>query len=287
MTDLSIAINRQMLAAKISQAIDDYCVKTYSEPFRKHLGASVIGDECSRKLYYMFRWFKAVQKSPREYRLFNRGNLEELRFVDYLRGIGMQVWVKDDNNRQFVISDIGNHFGGSTDGVSRLPDTYNILEPLLCEFKTKGTGSGFDKLKKNGIKVEAHQHFVQMSVYGFKLNIKYGLYMVANKNDDELYIEIVELDHRLALSSIGKAAEIINAKQIPTRISENAATIECRMCDFSGICHRNERASINCRSCKFSVPLDAAEWGCNLNGRIEVINKQLIPVGCQQYEAIK
>lgn len=60
-------------------------------PFRDHLGGSMIGEKCERKLVYSFRWAKAPAFSGRILRLFNRGHLEEFRFVSYLRRVGAQV----------------------------------------------------------------------------------------------------------------------------------------------------------------------------------------------------
>lgn len=80
------------LAAQIKKDVDKYCVETYGKEFNTRLGASIIGHDCKRFLWYSFRWaFKAVNDA-RMLRLGQRGNLEEARFIEYLRGIGCQVW---------------------------------------------------------------------------------------------------------------------------------------------------------------------------------------------------
>jgi hypothetical protein len=44
------------LAKRILDEIDEYCVRTYDGGHRSHLGASLIGRECKRYLWYVFRW---------------------------------------------------------------------------------------------------------------------------------------------------------------------------------------------------------------------------------------
>ena len=41
--------------------------------WREHLGASEIGDPCSRKLWYLFRWVAVKKFDARMLRLFARG----------------------------------------------------------------------------------------------------------------------------------------------------------------------------------------------------------------------
>ena len=45
--------------------------------FREHLGASVIGRECDRALWYEFRWITRAAQGGRMLRLFETGRLEE------------------------------------------------------------------------------------------------------------------------------------------------------------------------------------------------------------------
>ena len=74
------------------KAIDKaYQAKKELEPGRRHLGASVIGEKCPRKIWYAFRRAKVVRHGGRLLRLFNRGHREEDRFLEYLTGLGIEV----------------------------------------------------------------------------------------------------------------------------------------------------------------------------------------------------
>jgi len=75
----------------IVQLIDAAWEQDAETGFRPHLGGSMIGEKCERKLVYSFRWAKKPTHSGRVLRLFNRGHLEEFRFVAYLRRIGAEL----------------------------------------------------------------------------------------------------------------------------------------------------------------------------------------------------
>lgn len=278
-TDLSVPHNRKALARTILENIDNYCAKTYDSGHRDHLGASMIGDVCSRKLWYVFRWAKRERFDGRRQRLFNRGHKEEARFIEWLRGVGFIIEAEENGKQYRITSEFG-HFGGSLDGFATAG---NIK--LLLEFKTSGTGSGFTKLREDGVKKSKPNHFAQMSIYGKNYKFQYAIYCCINKNDDDLYIEVVELDWRLAEQLEAKAHDIITSPITPPKFSYSEATFECKYCNFAGICHRNEPVEKNCRSCVFACPIQGGLWACNKYN--QTIPKDFISKGCDSYEAIK
>ena len=108
-----------LLAEKTLSAIDQAIESDQDQaPGRAHLGASIIGRECSRELWYTFRWVAKKLHQARILRLFSRGQNEEERFNEYLRQGGLTVWDTDpETGEQWRISDVHGHFGGSLDGV--------------------------------------------------------------------------------------------------------------------------------------------------------------------------
>jgi hypothetical protein len=87
--------------------IDTFCVQHFgSEPVRSHLGASEIGHDCNRYLWYKFRWFFYETFSGRMYRLFERGHLEEMRFVKWLEGIGCKVDTDDFSKVKLIFDSL-------------------------------------------------------------------------------------------------------------------------------------------------------------------------------------
>jgi len=274
----------KVTSEKILQAIDDYCVKAYDDGHRSHLGASQIGEECKRKLWYVFRWCFKEQFGGRMLRLFNRGHREEERFIEWLEGIGAKVWAVDESGKQHRISDVLGHFGGSMDGICRLPTEFGIQEDVLLEFKTNGTGTPFKKLCENGLKSEKPQHWAQVCTYGKKRGLRYVLYMNICKNDDQIHVELVELDHAHGERMIIKAEQIIGSQTPPARLSNNCTYFGCKFCAAANICHHNAPVEKNCRSCKNSKPVENAEWFCNAHNGI--IPKDFIPKLCEAWSSV-
>ena len=280
------------LAKRILEEIDEYCVRTYDGGHRSHLGASLIGRECKRYLWYVFRWCLHEKTTGRQQRLFNRGHREEARFIEWLEGIGFKVWFEnrdeDPNEKgeypQYRISDVMGHFGGSLDGIAVLPERYGIAEPVLLEFKTNGTGAGFNKLADDGMPIAKPEHFAQTSTYGKKYNFRYCVYLNINKNDDSLHVEVVKLNHSLGEQMIMKAEQIIMSQTAPARLSDNPTFHKCGYCHMKEVCHKGAVVEVNCRSCAFARPVENAEWFCEVhNGNIP---KDFIPKACPSYKAI-
>lgn len=277
---------RKQLAERIKADIDAYCVKAYDDGHRTHLGASLIGHDCGRYLWYVFRWAKREEFNGRMLRLFNRGHREEDRFVEWLKGIGFEIWTVDEGTgKQFRVGAVHGHFGGSLDGINKAPPAYPINEPMLCEFKTSGTGSKFTELSDKGVQFAKPQHYNQMSTYGAFYKLRYALYMCINKNDDDLYIEIVELDWTLAAANVRKAENVITSKGPPPRVAESEAFHTCKYCNFVGICHRKQAVDKNCRSCQHAEAIAEGQWHCHRWGN--TIPKDYIPQGCNEHAPIQ
>lgn len=265
------------IAELINEGIEEYSVKTLADEPRKHLGISEIGEPCSRKLYYKFRWFKFEKFDGRMMRLFKRGHREEEKFINLLEGAGLRVNRFDENGKQFRVSGVLGHYGGSCDGQAITPWSN---EKFLLEFKTHNTKS-FTKYAEVGLIKSKPQHYDQMNGYGLKMDIRYGIYFPENKNDDDIKVEVIKLDHQRGMQLERKAEEIILAKEPPPRISDNPAFFNCFYCYLKDICHHSEVPQKNCRSCQMSEPVEGAQWKCNRYG--QNIPDNWIATGCDNW----
>lgn len=281
------AAYRQHLQRVLPHIGDAY--RGHDEPFRTHLGASVIGGECGRAIWYGFHWATVPKFKGRILRLFNRGHLEEGRFIAALLTIGVQIYQQDENGKQFRISDVGGHFGGSGDGVAiGIPDLPPGT-PCLLEFKTHNDKS-FQKLVKEGVRGAKFEHYVQMSTYMRKMGLPVALYGAVNKNDDDFYFEIVTLDIATADQFSDRARQIILMGEAPARISESPGWFACAWCDHKPVCHLKAAPARNCRTCKHSEARDDGNWYCNApehpygEPANKVLSKELQLTGCDAYE---
>lgn len=286
--NLETEISRQQLSQQLKKDIDTWCSDHFDDGPRGHLGASQIGNNCSRALWYGFRWIAHKKHDGRQQRLFQRGHFEEPRFCSYLEAIGFKVTLFDENNldaeskgaRQIRISDCKGHFGGSIDGIGEHPK----YGKFLTEFKTQGTGKKFTELFEKGVKACKPVHFAQMSLYGFKLGLKYAIYMAVNKNDDDLHVEVVELDWKLAEDLLKKAEMIVFTQEAPAKIAQTASYFECSWCDFKSICHYNAEPLKNCRSCKKCFAKEESSWYCDEYK--QTVPKNYLKQGCGKWESL-
>lgn len=311
------------IAEKINNGIDELSVKTLSDGPRAHLGISEIGNPCMRFLYYKFHWCFIQEYDGRMLRLFKRGHREEERFINYLEGIGCEVQRFENpilnyhpesdsyhlstefnpgdglvhdvsgypehekeaekrglKRKQFRVSGVMGHFGGSCDGqviTPWFPDT------MLLECKTHNSNS-FCKYVKDGLHKSKPMHYDQMCGYGWKMNLHYGIYFPENKNDDDIKVSVIRLDHNRGMQLERKAEEIITAKEPPLKISENPAFFNCKYCDALDICHNGKTPIKNCRSCRLSSAVEDAQWHCSRYNQI--IPSNFIMTACDGWTPI-
>jgi hypothetical protein len=91
MTGWCFLLGLGMSYKALLNAVDAANTEAAESGFRHHLGASLIGRECERDIWYSFRWAQRATFPPRILRLFERGHLEEFRFVKNLRAAGVIV----------------------------------------------------------------------------------------------------------------------------------------------------------------------------------------------------
>lgn len=273
---------REWLGKVIGHIGDAY--RTGNDGHRSHMGASLIGGECARAIWYNFRWATKSNFEGRLLRLFNRGHLEEARFIAMLLMICCEVYQQDENGNQFRISHAEGHFGGSGDGVAvGIPD----LAPgtaALTEFKTHNDKS-FSELKAKGVRDAKFEHYVQMNVYMRKMGIAVALYLAVNKNNDELYGEIIPLDSAVADQFLDRGEKIVWMTEPPNKINESPGFFRCRWCDHRPVCHLKAAPDKNCRTCAYSEPVEGGKWICRLHD--QHIGKEVQLTGCKDYTARK
>jgi hypothetical protein len=241
---------------------------------RAYLGASVIGAECVRQLFYAFRWAHAPERlDGRKLRLFQTGHREEARLIDDLRAAGMMVMERDPaTGEQWAIASIGGHFRGHLDGLVSGVLEAPVVEHVL-ECKTHGDKS-FKALLKDGVAKSKPAHYAQMQIYMHHMKLDRAFYIAVNKNDDALYTERVEYDKPAAEQLMKRAERIIRADHAPPKLHEDPTSktaFACIWCAARAVCHEGEFARRNCRTCISSTPVvdesDGGVWRCEHWGK--------------------
>lgn len=251
---------RQILKDLLPKMEDAY--RATGDRHRSHFGLSNAGEDCGRKLWYSWRWTVAKLFPARILRLFNRGHIEEARFLAMLMAAGFDVYFETPEGGQFKIEDFNGHAGSALDGVViGIPDLPAGL-PALVEMKTHNNKS-FTKLKKEGVRNCQWKHFTQMQVYMRKNDLHWALYMAVNKDTDELWGEIIELDMAIADRVLDRVGVLIYTDEAPARVNNSPGWYECKYCDYHKNCHGTNVPEINCRTCISSSPVGNKEWHCS------------------------
>ena len=266
------------------------------DTYRTHLGASVIGGKCVRSIWFGWRW--AHKRPPRGKkgepkaraesrmrRLWNRGHLEEARFISLLLTIGVQVYQQDADGNQYRISNLGGHFSGSGDGILFGVPDLPLGVPCLGEFKTHSAKS-FDDLDAFGVREAKPEHYVQMQEYMHHFGLVYALYLAVNKDTDELYAEIVQYDRPTADHFLERARQIIfvhNNRPPPRVRGANPGFFQCKhLCDYPDVCFHTVPVDRNCRTCANVLFHEEGFVACTATGAI--LDKPAQLAGCGQYK---
>jgi len=265
---------------KIADAIDAAVLAEHGEDLRSHMGYSSIGDECGRKLWYGFRWVASPAFKPTTLRLFERGHLEENRFVRWLKLANVTVLQNDpETGKQYRFKGYKGHGGGEIDGVGVgvISDT-----PYLLEFKTHNDKS-YKDLAANGVEMSKPMHFVQMQMYMGQYQLLQALYLAINKNTDEIYDELVMFDATVYAKYKARLATLVDAPEPPPRLSNNPSWFECKWCDFHAVCHLKAEPLKNCRTCAHSTPVEDGQWYCEKPAHFQHIPIEMVKTGCTAY----
>ena len=256
------------------------------QEFRKHIGASVIGRECDRQLWYSFRWVQLPAVTSRIGRLFKRGHREEDVMLDTLEAAGFTLWrhAQNNPNEQIRAKGMPPHTGGSLDAVMALPyelaQLYGNHVPVEC--KTHAA-KYFNQLVKHGVVAKHYTHWAQGNIYATSFGMTHFLYMAECKDDDRLYFEFCKAEPAIAAIHKEKARRISMSNV--AHAVDKAPSFRCRMCEYQEICKEGKPASaINCRSCGYSTAEADGTFKCHVKQL--TIDDDLMRTGCNNWRSI-
>lgn len=212
-----------------------------AEPVREYLGASMMGRECAREVAYA--WHKTTKDEGRGftgriYRIFDFGHRLEDAVADYLRlaGFDLRTHKPDGSQYGFEVADgrIQGHIDGVFVGGPSIP---GMSFPALWESKSIND-KGFKQLKAKGVRATKPVYWAQCQTLMAYMELDACLFTAINKNDSEVFAEVIPLDVSAAQHISDRAVKIVqsnNAEEFP-RIAANSTDFRCRFCDFHDRC---------------------------------------------------
>lgn len=208
---------------------------------REYLGASRIGEECSRRLVYEYT-HKPVDPgkefSGQTLRIFAVGHAFEDLVIAWFRRASFDLRTHKRNGEQFGFITAKGRFRGHIDGVIVDGPEVGIDWPALWEHKALKASSWRDTAKK-GVRSSKPVYYAQMQIYMAYMDLQRALFTALNKDTCELYHEIVTFEPEAAQRLSDKAADILLAAEhdeLPPRIAHNADFYLCRFCPYAERC---------------------------------------------------
>lgn len=247
------------------------------------IGASSIGEECLRSLWYSWRAYDDKQFGGRMLRLFETGHLQEDRIIADLRRAGYDVWSHDDDGKQFTYTDETGHFVCKLDGVIKgVPGAEKTPHDL--EVKTHSKKS-YEELKKKNVERAKPFHYWQMQAGMLYSGLTRALYVALCKDDEDYHIERLRPDAEVQEGVKRKIITLVEARMPPAGISADGGAFGCKWCDMRDVCVNGKEPIRTCRSCQHSEPVkkDGA-WVCTLTGAVLSQDEQRAT--CEEYEVL-
>jgi predicted RecB family nuclease len=217
----------KMIRDTLASMIEEYQKSNNDGEVRDYIGASSIGSQCLRQIWYQFKGYKGENIPAKIKRTWEIGRqLEEL-VKKWLIDSGIKVYKSDLNTYSQKVQE----FRGNLDGMIRIKDKIYILE-----IKTAKDAS-YNLFVRNGLQSWSIKYYAQMQSYMGMSGIYEGYIIVLNKDNSAISDEYVKFDENFYDNLEQKAYKIKIAEDAPPRISGNPLWYECKMCQYNKECH--------------------------------------------------
>lgn len=231
---------RSILSERFVELIDQ-AIDNAAERQRDYLGASGIGEPCTRRLQYEFQGAPKDADggfTPRTRRIFHRGHQGEEWMIQWIRSAGFELRTHK-NGQQFGFEDCDGRFKGHIDGVvTDAPNGFNF--PALWENKVLGS-KGFGQLVKHGVAKAYPKYAAQIATYQAYMQLAENpaFFTALNADTMDIHLELVPFNPALAQECADKAARILDAcdhgETLP-RIAAEPDGFACKFCPYKGVC---------------------------------------------------
>lgn len=215
------------------------------QPRRNYLGASILGGECPRALWYDYTGAPREPFGWATINRFNDGHRSEDVMANMLRmvpGIELET-INPETGGQFGFELFGGkikgHCDGKIKGLLQAPTTKHIWEhkcvseKSLGQFRLEKSRFGEKAALKNWNKV----YFVQAQVYMHQFKLDRHYLTVSSPGCRDYDSCRTEYDPTVASFFLDRAYDIVMSKTPPPKINQKPDFFVCKMCSFAKVCH--------------------------------------------------
>ena len=267
------------LKSPVAAAIEAHYEASETPRDSARIGASTLGRECEREIWYSFHWVSPHEKfDGRKLRLFQTGHREEVRMLEDLHNIGCAVSTRDPaTGEQWEATLLNGVIVSKLDAkATNVPGAEKAEHIVEC--KTMNDKS-FQDWRRKGLEKYSPVYWAQVQIGMMAHGIARTLFMATNKNTDEVETERVKYDPLSAAALVAKAERIARADRPPPK-QEGFA---CRWCKHEKICRYDDWTRVNCRTCLHADLGQDGQWRCTENGAVLTLGEQKAGCGAHRF----
>lgn len=218
-----------MIRDALTKKIEKVQART-EESARNYIGASIIGSDCLRQIWYELNETVAEEVSAKTRRTWAIGKRLEGLVLDWLTEAGIEVirvWYDLQSKRIPV-------FRGHLDAVwiDKNGDAKAIIEVKTAK------DASYKIFITKGVKVWNPQYYAQVQSYMGMSDINRAYIIVLNKDNSLISDELVKFDMGFYEKLEQKAQMISTAVIEPPKIHSSPLYFKCKMCKFNKVCHK-------------------------------------------------
>ena len=213
-----------MSTGKLTKLIES--LKHEEDAPRNYIGASSIGSDCLRQIWYEYTGAECSAVPNKLRRTWDIGKHLEGLVLEWIKNAGIELL-----DYQVKFSDnILSYFQGSCDAIM-------LNQDGILEIKTAKDAS-FKVFVRDGCRKWNPKYYAQLQAYMGMSGITSAYILVLNKDNSDLFDELVKFDAEFYEKLKEKARLIHEAKSPPPRINGSPMFYFCKMCKFNKVCHK-------------------------------------------------
>ncbi|MEM1395915.1 MAG: hypothetical protein AAGH38_00510 [Pseudomonadota bacterium] len=232
---------RSLVSQSFAELVDTALESSVETP-RDYLGASLIGDPCSRKIQYEFTHAPKRPHEAKLRRIFARGHALEPYIARWLRKAGFDLQDTSlKTGMPFGFSVAQDRLRGHVDGIILAgPKNVGLSYPCIWECKVVNA-KGWRNVERHGVAKAYPKYADQVAVYQTYMEDmqRPALMTFANADTMEVFYEIVPFDAARAQAATDKAVNILiatDAGETLPRIAASRDDFPCKWCEFVDHC---------------------------------------------------
>jgi len=257
---------------------------------RGYLGASEIGNECPRRLWYGFRDYSNVWFDVDTLYRFEDGHISEDTQAARLKMVCELETHDPVSGKQFGFAAVDGHFRGHCDGLIwkglvEAPATPHVWEAKACgeAVYKKLLKLKQDHPEKDVLEQWNRVYWAQAQLYMHEFKMKRH-YLTASTPGARQWTSVrTDYDEKAALFYLERAERIIASNNPPPRIAQNPSDFRCKWCSHTDVCFKEEPGQVGCRTCRHSYAGAKGTWVCELHSKVLDRDAQIDACGDHDY----